>query len=147
MSFRHALRPAFFTLALASTLAAPWAAQAAPKEFILKDQSMESLVDSKAAVAIMAAAIPGDRMHKVYNNLRWGFASQVEGGVTQAGVCVVTARVMLLPATVGKNLVFNPKSKITVFDAAPGLTREKCAELATAKLKEATQSMVSSLLK
>lgn len=135
--------------ALAATLglAAAGHAAADEKKFVLKDQSNPALVDSKTAIAILEEAIPNTRMHKVYNNLRWGFASQVEGGVTQGGVCVVTARVMLLPATVGKSLVFNPKTKITVYDAVPGATREKCAEVAVAKLKEAAQSMVSSLLK
>lgn len=140
-------RHAIAATAVALTLAAALPAAAAPKQFILKDQSMNALVDSKAAIAILEEAIPGDRMHKVYNNLRWGFASQVEGGITQGGVCVITARVMLLPATVGKSLVFNPKAKVTVFDALPGATREKCAELATAKLKEAAAAMVSGLLK
>jgi hypothetical protein len=135
------------TLTLGLALAAAFPATAAPKQFVLKDQSNTALIETKAALAIMAEAIPGDRMHKVYNNLRWGFASQVEGGVTPNGTCVITARVMLLPATVGKSLVFNPKSKITVYDAVPGSTREKCSEIATAKLKEAMAAMISSLLK
>ena len=132
-------------LAAATAVALP--AVAAEKKFVLKDQSNPSLVDSKAALAILDEAIPNDRMHKVYNNLRWGFASQVEGGITQGGVCVVTARVMLLPATVGKSLVFNPKTKVTVFDAVPVTSRDKCSEVATAKLKEAAAALVSSLLK
>jgi hypothetical protein len=135
------------TLVLAATLGSSLPAAAAPKKFIIKDESNTALIGEKAAIAIVNEALPHDRMHKVYNNLRWGFASQVEGGLTQGGVCVITARVMLLPATVGKSLVFDPKQKITVYDAQPGATREKCAELATAKLKEAASAMVQSLLK
>jgi hypothetical protein len=132
-------------LAAAAAVAQP--VTAAEKQFVLKDQSNPALIDSKAALTILEEAIPNTRMHKVYNNLRWGFASQVEGGVTPGGVCVVTARVMLLPATVGKSLVFNPRTKVTVFDAVPVTARDKCAEVATAKLKEAATALVSSLLK
>lgn len=134
------------TLALTLGLAAAPAA-AAPKKFIIKDQSSAILIDTKVAHDILEAAVPGDRMHKVYNNLRWGFASQVEGGLTQTGTCVITARVMLLPATVGKSLLFNPSKKVTVFDAVPNSSREKCAEQAAVKLKEAADAMVHGLLK
>lgn len=137
-------------LVLAALLAAAVTAlpaAASEKQFVLKDQSNPALIDGKAALQILDDAIPNDRMHKVYNNLRWGFASQVEGGITSGGVCVVTARVMLLPATVGKSLVFNPKTKVTVFDAVPVTARDKCSEIATVKLKEAAAALVSGLLK
>lgn len=138
-------RLAFAALLAAAVTALPAAAK--EKQFVLKDQSNPALIDAKTAMAILDDAIPNDRMHKVYNNLRWGFASQVEGGITSGGVCVVTARVMLLPATVGKSLVFNPKTKVTVFDAVPVTARDKCSEVATAKLKEAAAALVSGLLK
>jgi hypothetical protein len=146
MRFRPAAAMFAPLAALALSAAAPLAL-AAPPKFALFDHSVESLVKKDAALDILRTAIPAERMNKVYPALRWGFVSQVEGGLTPTGTCVVTARVMLLPTTIGKNLIFTPKQKTTVFDAVPGATREKCAEVASAKLKEAAEGMVSSLLK
>ena len=60
-------------LVLAALLAAAVTAlpaAASEKQFVLKDQSNPALIDGKAALQILDDAIPNDRMHKVYNNLR-----------------------------------------------------------------------------
>jgi hypothetical protein len=68
--------------------------------------------------------------------------------VTAAGVCVVTARVMMIALTpTVKAPLFRPNKTATTFDAATGASPEQCKALARAKLGEALQGVVSSLVK
>jgi hypothetical protein len=134
--------PALAALALAlPALAAP------PKKAVLLDFSSAALIDGEAAKAVLAEGIPA-KVWKVYPVTKWGFVSQVEGGITAAGVCVITARVMMVPLTQTlKAVLFRPEKIATAFDAASGASAEQCKALAKSKLGEATQSVVSSLVK
>jgi hypothetical protein len=121
-------------------------AQAPPKAVLL-DFSSEGLIDAATAKTTLRDGIPG-RVWKVYPASKWGFVSQVEGGVTAAGVCVVTARVMMIALTpTMKAPLFRPEKIATAFDSASGASADQCRQLAKAKLGEATQSVVSSLVK
>jgi hypothetical protein len=134
-------------LALAAVLAVAAAASAAaPPAYITIDQSSPALIGNADALKIWAELIPAKRLARLYPPAKWGFASETEGGLNPAGLCVVTARAMMLPVS-GKALRFAPARKSTTFDAQPGLSKEKCSELASAKLKEAVQSVLSGLVK
>ncbi len=107
-----------------------------------------------AALALPAAArtmlqenIP-PKVWKLYAEGKWTHLSQVEGGLTKEGVCVVTARVAMLPRTgTLRAVLWRPEKVATVFDAKPGATPEQCKGLAREKLKEAIGGVVSSLAK
>lgn len=134
-------------LALAALACAQSATAAPPPKAVLLDFSKESLIDAAAAKAVLAEGIPA-KVWKVYPASKWGFVSQVEGGITGAGVCVVTARVMMVPLTQAmKAVLFRPEKIATAFDAASGASSEQCKALAKSKLGEATQGVVSSLVK
>ncbi|MFO1217318.1 MAG: hypothetical protein U1E89_02930 [Burkholderiaceae bacterium] len=130
-----------------ATLVVASAAQAeAPKNALLVDHSVERLIDAKAARAVFAEGIPA-RVWKLYPASKWGWASQVEGGITGSGTCVVTARAMIAPLTATRKLLFTPEKMATTFDAVPGATAEQCRQVARDKLKEAVEAVVSSLVK
>ena len=131
---------------LALLLATP-AFAAPPAKAVLLDFSSEALIDGASAKAVVGDGIPA-RVWKVYPASKWGFVSHVEGGLTSGGVCVVTARVMMVPLTSTlKAVLFRPEKTATAFDGQPGSTAEQCKQLAKTKLGEATQSVVSSLVK
>lgn len=133
---------ALLCAAAGTALAAP-----APPKAQLIDHSSGSLIDAATAKAVLADGIPA-RVWKVYPTSKWAFTSQVEGGITAGGTCVVTARVMMLPLTVTlKAVLYRPEKIATAFDAQPGATPEQCKDLAKAKLKQAVESVVSSLVK
>ena len=135
------------TLASAALLLATQAFAAPPAKAVLLDFSSEGLIDAASAKAVLAEGIPA-KVWKVYPATKWGFVSQVEGGVTASGVCVVTARVMMIALTpTVKAPLFRPEKIATTFDAASGASAEQCKQLAKAKLGEATQSVVSGLVK
>jgi hypothetical protein len=120
---------------------------ASPAKAVLLDFSKDTLIDAASAKAVVGDGIPA-KVWKVYPASKWGFVSQVEGGITGAGVCVVTARVMMVPLTQAmKAVLFRPEKIATAFDAASGASAEQCKALAKSKLTEATQSVVSSLVK
>ena len=124
--------------------AAAWAA--GPKTNLV-DHSNPALIDEAGAKAVMGEAIPA-KVWKIYPASKYAFVSQVEGGVTPAGMCVVTARVMLLPLTpTMKAVLFRPQKTATAFDAKTVTDREQCRVLAHDKLKEAAEAMVSFLVK
>lgn len=137
-----------FQLILAAPLLAlAVAAVAAPPKTRFLDHSNRNLIDEAAAVAVMDENIP-DRVWKIYPARSFLFASQVEGGMTPAGTCVIAARVMLLPLTgPTKAVLFRPQKTATAFDAAPNANVEQCRALARDKLKEATNAVVSALVK
>jgi hypothetical protein len=122
-------------------------ALAAPPKTRLLDFSTETLISDEAAKAILTEHIPA-KVWKIYPANKWVFLSQVEGGITPAGVCVITARVMLLPLTpTMKAVLLRPEKIATSFDAQAGASREACQALAKTKLVEATNAVVSALVK
>ena len=132
--------------ALLLTLAAGTAVAADPKTHLM-DFSNDVLIDDKTAMAIVAANTPA-KVWKVYPASKYALVSQVEGGLTSAKTCVVTARVMLLtvtPAT--KAVLFRPQKMATAFDAAANSSTDACKAVAKDKLKEATVAVVSALVK
>ncbi len=133
-------------LALLATLAGGAWAQGA-RNVELMDYSTRSLISEDEAKKVMADLIP-ERVWKVYPASKYVFISQVEGGITAAGACAVTARVMLMPLTpTAKAVLFRPQKMATSFDALPAATAEQCKAAATVKLKEATRAVVSALVK
>lgn len=127
-------------------LAAAVAAQAAPPKAQLLDFSAAALIDEASAKSVLDENIPA-KLWKVYPASKWAFVSQVEGGVTAGGTCVVTARVMLVPLTpTMKAVLFRPEKIATAFDAQAG-SGDACKALAKAKLGEAAKAVVSSLVK
>jgi hypothetical protein len=134
-------------LATTAMLLSTQAFAGAPPKAVLLDFSRESLIDAATAKGVLAEEIPA-KVWKVYHAKQWAFVSQVEGGVTAAGTCVVTARVMMVPLTVTLKVpLFRPEKIATAFDTAPNSGDYQCKQLAKAKLVEATQSVVSSLVK
>lgn len=134
------------TIVVLAALTATAAQAQAPKNALLIDHSVERLIDAKAARAVLSEGIPA-RVWKIYPASKWGWASQVEGGITASGTCVVTARAMIAPLSASKKLLFKPEKMATAFDAIPSATAEQCKQLAKDKLKEALEGVVSSLVK
>lgn len=137
--------------ALAITLlltASAWAADPKVKTRLI-DHSNPGLIDEATAKAVMDENIPA-KVWKIHPAGRYAFLSQVEGGVNAKQTCVVAARVMLLPLTSTVNAVLFrplPKGTATSYDAVPNSTPEQCKALAKEKLKEATQAVVSNIVK
>lgn len=139
------MKPKFLWTCAALAISA--GAHAAPPKAQLMDFSAESLIDAASAKAVVDEAIPA-RLWKVYPASKWAFVSQVEGGVTPTGTCVVTARVMMVPLTpTMKAVLFRPEKIATAYDAQAGASADQCKALAKAKLGEAAKSVVSSLVK
>lgn len=133
----------------AALLAVSSAAFAAPAEYLFVDDSSRDLIDTASAVAIWNAQVDGSirrRLQRLYPVSKWGFVSQVQGGFTRDGTCVVTARAVLVPRVLGSRLVFKPQRSATAFATHIGATREQCRELAAAKLKDAIQGIRASLI-
>ncbi|MBL0086973.1 MAG: hypothetical protein IPP44_09850 [Ideonella sp.] len=123
-------------------------ALAAPVSYLTVDHSSATLMDKAGADAVFKAAVPqklAARLAKLYPVGRFGFITQVEGGFTEAKTCVVTARAMLVPRS-GKALVFTPRKSAMAFDAQANASQQQCKDLAAAKLKEAIDSVLSSLV-
>ena len=116
------------------------------KKRVLLDLSSEALIDSAAAKVVVGDAIPAS-VWKLYPPSKWGFFSQVEGGFTSDKICVVTARVMLAPLTVTNGVIMRPAKRAMAFDARPNATHDECRLIARTKLREATDAVVSSLVK
>ncbi len=134
-------------LASALALLATQAFAAPPAKAVLLDFSASALIDTASAKAMLGEGIPA-KVWKVYPASKWGFVSQVEGGMTGAGVCVVTARVMMISLTPTiRAPLFRPEKIATSYDATSGASAEQCRQLAKTKLGEALQSVVSSLVK
>jgi hypothetical protein len=133
-------------IALSTLLLATAAGAAGPKTNYM-DHSAAALIDAVGAKAVMAENVPA-KVWKLYPATRYVFLSQVEGGVTASGTCVVSARVMQLPLTSTlKAVLFRPQKTATAFDALPGASADQCKALARDKLKEATLAVVSDLVK
>ncbi|MCE9661002.1 MAG: hypothetical protein K8R60_20935 [Burkholderiales bacterium] len=131
-------------------LVASSAAFAAPAEYLFVDDSSPDLISTAAALAVWKAQVADGnmrmRLQKLYPVSKWGFVSQVQGGFTREGACVVTARAVMVPRVMGSRLVFKPQHSATAFGSQPGATREQCRELAAAKLKDAILGVRSVLI-
>ncbi len=117
-------------------------------DYLFVNRSSATLIDD-ATVNSLFAEIVSAKLVKLYPTNKWGFAAQVEGGLTQANTCVVAARVMLLPRNqpvISKLLLFKPGKMATAFDAIPNASAAQCKELAAKKLREANQAMLAALL-
>ena len=135
-------------LLAAALLAGASSLHAATPAYLVMDFSTEALISKSDALAIWKGQLDDKqlkRLSKLYPVSKWGFVSQVEGGFTADKTCVVTARAMLVPRS-GKTLVFKPNKSSTAFDAKANATWIDCKALATAKLKEAIDSVDSSLI-
>lgn len=132
----------------ASALVLANGAFAAPPKQKSVDQSANFLMDSATAAQLWKENTPA-AVVRLYPARKFRFVSEVGGGFNDAKACVVAARAMLLPVVVlplqGSKVVYAPIRTATAFDAVPSLNREQCQQLAKAKLKEAIQSVVSSL--
>ncbi len=133
-------------LALLATLAgSAWAQSARNVEML--DYSTRTLISEEAAKKVMGELIP-EKLWKIYPATKYVFISQVEGGITPAGACAVTARVMLMPLTpTAKAVLFRPQKIATSFDALPAASMDQCKAAAALKLKEATSAVVAALVK
>lgn len=132
-------------LAALPLCASVWAAEPGVKTTLV-DFSNDLLIVESAAKAVLAENLPA-KVWKLYPASKYAFVSQVEGGM-KGSTCVVTARVMLVPLTpTAKAVLFRPQKTATAFDAQVNSSTEACKTLARDKLKEATQAVVSSLIK
>jgi hypothetical protein len=119
-----------------------------PPDYLFVSKSSETLIDEATARSLFGEIVSA-KLAKLYPAAKWGFAAQVEGGITQAHTCVVVARVMLLPRnqpTVTKLLLFKPGKMATAFDALPEASAGQCRDLAKRKLREANEAMISALV-
>lgn len=132
--------------AIALGAAAGVRAATAP-DYLLVDRSSDALIDD-ATVRALFGSFVSPKMARLYPTNKWGFGVQVEGGITQANTCVVTARVMLLqrnlPVTT-KLLLFKPERMATAFDALPNASAPQCRDLAKTKLRESFDALRSVL--
>jgi len=122
-------------------------ALAAGPDYLYVDKSSEVLMDAATAKSMFGDAATM-RLAKLYPPKIWGFATQVEGGITANTTRVVTARVMLLPRNnprISQLLLFKPEQMATAFEAKPQATEAQCRDLAKAKLREAIDALTSAL--
>ena len=117
---------------------------AAPAPYLTVDHSSSALMDNATAQAVWRDHLP-TKLTRLFPVKKWGFVSQVEGGFDDAKVCVVTARVMMMPRS-GKSLLFKPSHTATAFGSQAGATMQQCRELAKLKLHEAVGAVESKLL-
>jgi hypothetical protein len=141
---RHSLYRALFAasaLLSATAIAAP----AAPK-YAIRDNSPETLIDAASAQKIWTENLPATPS-KNWPVKKYGYLSEVNGGFDPNKNCVVVARAMLVPlgAINSKTFVYDPKKTSVAFGTQAGATAEQCSTMAKAKLKEAVQSVASSL--
>lgn len=136
------------TLAAVTLMLATSAFGATPKP-MSADESANFLIDAATAEKIWEENTPA-RVAKLYPTRKFRFVSEVTGGFNEGKTCIVTARAMLLPVVLlpvqGSKIVYAPIKSATAFDAAPGLTKEQCQDLARSKLKEAIQSVTAALV-
>lgn len=133
-------------LALGGLCTAATAVADAPKNAVLVDHSMATLMDAKTARAMLADSVTA-RVWKLYPPNKWGYVTQVQGGFTADGTCVVTARTMIMALTPTlKVMMFRPYKTATAFDAVPGASQDACRDLARQKLQESINGVVASLV-
>lgn len=133
-------------LAAAGVSAAAQAPSRAELKRVFIDLSSEAVIDTASAKAILGEAMNA-KVRKLYPPRKYGFVSEVTGGITKGGICVVTARVMVAPLSASNQVKLIPEERAAVFDAMPGATQEQCRQLAKDKLREAAEAMASNLVK
>lgn len=117
---------------------------AAPAQYVIVDHSTANLVTpAEAEAAWLKHQSP--KVVKLFPAKKWGFLSQVEGGIDNNKTCVITARALMLPRA-GKNLVFKPEKSATTFGSVAAASPEQCKALAKAKLDEAIVAIGSALV-
>ncbi len=119
-------------------------ALAAPAKYIITDHSTAPWMDQATAESIWLKT-QSAKFVKLYPAKKWGFLSQVEGGMDSSKTCVITARTMMLPVS-GKELLFKPGKSATTFGHLPNASLEQCKALAASKLDEAVQALGSALM-
>ena len=122
---------------------------APPPQYLFVDDSSSILIDHASAVAIWQGQVDDNtrlRLQKLYPVSKWGFISQVQGGFTTDGVCVVTARAVLAPRVLASRLVFKPQRSATAFASKPGATQAECRTIAAQKLKDAVVAVRTALI-
>ena len=140
MTTKTLLSLALLSLAQAASAAPP------PKAGLL-DFSTDAVMDDKTAIGMLGEGLPA-KLWKVYPPSKYAFVSQVEGGLTSNNTCVITARVVMITLTpTMKAPLWRPQKTATAFDAQPGSSTAQCKDLAKAKLKQAIEGVVSSLVK
>ena len=142
MRTRHLLGSLLLAVSSA-TVAAP------PPQYLFVDDSSPILIDRASAVAVWQGQVDDNmrlRLQKLYPVSKWGFVSQVQGGFTTDGVCVVTARAVLVPRVLGSRLVFKPQRSATAFASKAGATQDECRSIASQKLKDAIIAVRSVLI-
>ncbi len=137
---KHLSTLAITLILSSSVLAAP----AAPPKFATKDNSPATLMTPDHANALWAEALPA-KVAKLYPIKKWGYISEVNGGFDASKTCIIVARAMMVPLK-GKSFLYEPKKTSVSFASQAGATAEQCNALAHAKLKEAVQSVASSLV-
>lgn len=113
---------------------------------VFVDLSSAALIDAASAKAILGEVM-NPKVRKLYPPRKYGFVSEVTGGFTKGGICVVTARVMVAPLSASNQVKMIPEERAAVFDALPGASQEQCRQLAKDKLREAADAMASNLVK
>jgi len=116
----------------------------APAQYIIIDHSTTPWMDQATAESIWLKK-PSAKFVKLYPAKKWGFLSQVEGGMDATKTCVITARTLMLPVR-GKDLVFKPAKSATTFGHLSNASIEQCKALASTKLDEAVQALGSALV-
>lgn len=140
-----AIRPLLAATALGLAVSAASAQQNKIPHIV--DHSNSALIEKAAATKMLEEGIPA-KVWKVYSPRQWGFISEVEGGFTAQKICVVAARVTMIPLTVTlKAPLMRPEKIATAYDALPNASQEQCKELARQKLNEAIQGIVASLVR
>jgi hypothetical protein len=117
---------------------------AAPAKYIIIDHSTAPWMDQASAEAIWLKS-PTAKFVKLYPASKWGFLSQVEGGIDASKTCVITARTLMLPVK-GKELLFKPAKSATTFGSLANASLEQCKALAATKLDDAVQALGSALV-
>lgn len=131
-----------------SNLALSNRAVAAPPVPKRAEPAANFLVDAATEAQVWKETTPA-AVSRLYPARKFRFVSEISGGFTDAKACVVTVRAMLLPVILlpvqGRKVVYAPVRSAVTFDSAPNLDRMQCQALAKEKLKEAVQSLSSSL--
>jgi hypothetical protein len=115
--------------------------------YIILDHSTSPWMDQAQAESIwLKRQTNAPKFIKLYPAKKWGFLSQVEGGIDATSkTCVITARTLMLPVS-GKALLFKPAKSATTFGSQANASIEQCKALATAKLDEAVVALGSALI-
>jgi hypothetical protein len=123
---------------------------AAPPKFAIKDSSPETLITADSAKSIWLAALPQKDI-KQFPAKKYGYISEVNGGFDDKKNCVVVARAMVVPLGTklipgsATTFIYAPQKTSVTFASAAHDSAEQCSAMAKAKLKEAVESVVSSL--